>query len=712
MKLKNYSKSAVCAVITTTLLASQVVYAVTPAGGALLTSIFDSSNPNATPTNGTPSVGSTNNPSPTRPATAVANPAPGTGKMNIAKVPEQFACPVFDNKPLEELFTAIDALSTQVTSSKECSGDPSAKGLQENGEKIKQNIESLQSIMAMTDPSQVNVGDIEQSLTSALSSAQNIGNILSNNSFVNSACGTQTMTAGKALLAFNDIINGLSPYALFAVSMNAALAPALPFVIGGIVATSGISVIGQMIESNSLDMTNPTTRKALVVNTCQFVKVSKRVRFMQLAQTGKIDQITKELQKSVNLYKAQFDRPTEKLNNLLSLKAAHEKNLATINKQLQSDLTDLRSIEEQFKANNDDLMVCTLGNELAMWANDGKAFPASTIVNLNNVATSSNNTVKLQSTAMKNHFESARKKVLENAQKAIESEDALKSCASAARSWLSGIRQTANLTSNIVKTNQKELESQLNKHADYRHWKAQYVLIENQRKTVERVEKAMKELSQDQSIIDRSELSQRLTSLKSGLFGNGRSMKLGKAPVKAWIDHTRSMYDRTMAAFTRNMNAITNASYSLTPSGKGLSTIYVGPTQFRDPRMEKRDKAVAESLSNFTLKNLPMGSRQNELACQQLENAWIDWTSSLDHLGSIQFFCDMIDTVIDEHMDKSIKSACRGNETIAGKGYIGSIVQMTRDQLVKKGFQKKASIISAKMKELKCPLPSVNVMNN
>jgi hypothetical protein len=72
----------------------------------------------------------------------------------------------------------------------------------------------------------------------------------------------------------------------------------------------------------------------------------------------------------------------------------------------------------------------------------------------------------------------------------------------------------------------------------------------------------------------------------------------------------------------------------------------------------------------------------------------------------------MIDPVIDAQMDSGISIACRGQETIAGKGYMGSLVNSTRQALVTKGFQKKANIISAKMKELKCPMPSVTVMNN
>lgn len=716
MKIKGCSKTAICAVMTTSLLVPHFALSAPAAGaGIIMAGIFDTNNSSSGST-GAGSAAGAGGSTTTSPRTTNTTTSPvqntASNKMQVAKVPDAFACPIFDNGPHKELLSAIDSLSLQIAASKECSGDPSVTAIKQNGETIKQQVEALQNVMMITDPNQVNTANIDASITSALGAVQNIGNVLSNNAFLNSKCGSETMTTGKALLAFNDIINGLSPYALFAVSMNAALAPALPFVIGGIVATSGISVLGKMIDDATIDMTNPTHRKAVVVNTCQFVKISKKVRFMQLAQSGKIERISQELEKSVSLYNAQFAKPTASLNGLLSYKDSHEKNFSRINTQLTADLNDIKAIEDQLKINNDDLMVCTLSNELANWASDGQSFPVSAVINLDTVTKGGGKTQQLQAITMKTHYESARRKVVENALKASESEDALKSCAAAGRSWISGLRQTLTLTSNALNENRRNLDQYLAKNPEYKTWKAQFILIENQKNTVARVEKAMTELAKDDSIIDRSELSQRINGLKSGLFGNGKLFKIGKSPVKAWIDHTRSMYDRSMASFLRNLNTITQASFNMTQTGKGENVIFIGSTPFSDPIAAKRDRETAANLGNLNLKVLPMGSRQNELACRQLENAWLEWSASIDHLGAIQYFCDMIDPVIDAQMDSGISMACRGQETIAGKGYVGSLVNSTRQALVKKGFQKKANIISSKMKELKCPMPSVTVMNN
>lgn len=636
----------------------------------------------------------------------------GSGKMNVARVPEAYSCPLFDNRPHAELITAIDALSKEVKASPDCTGAPSAKSIEQNGDAIKDSIDALQKLMAVQDPNQVNVASIDQTMTAALTAVGNLGDIVNNNNFLNSKCGRQTMSTGKVLLALNDVINGLAPYALFAVSMNAALAPALPFVIGGAVATSGISAISKMIDQNTLNMTNPDHRKAVLQNTCQFTKVAKKVRFMQLAQSGKIDKITQELEKNVDLYNAKFAKPSGDLSALLSFKDATEKNLAALTARLNNDRADIAMVESQLQSNNDDLMVCTLSNELTNWAQDGRTFPASAFVNLEAVASQGDRTVKLQALTMRTLHNNAMKRVAESAVRAYEDEESLKACAQAGRSWIQGIRQAVNTTGAMITKSKTDLEAQLSQNSEYRQWKAQYAVIQTEKLTITRVEKAMQELSKDSSIIDRSELAQRMVNLKSGLFGSRNFWQLGKPPVLAWIDHTKAMHDQAIAAFSYGMKSLRQGAYSLTDAGRGKIKVQtIGGVPYADAIAQIESEQIAKVLGTFTLQQLPVGSRENEIACQQLESAWLDWSSAIDHLGAIQFFCDMIDPVLDVKMDSAVVTSCRGNTQLNGRNYIKSTVDQARQVLDKKGIRADANLVSKKMKELQCPMPAVSVMN-
>lgn len=723
MKFKNVQRGVLALALTASFIVPpQQVWASSSASIFSLNLFGDDDDTGVTPT--TPTIPKTNTGSstgsaastvPNRPSTSsttrVTSTSTAAGKMNAAKVPDAYSCPLFDNRPHAELISAIDSLNKEVLTSPECTGSPSAKSIEDNGNAIKQSIASLQQIMQTQDPSQVNVNSVEQTMTAALTAVGNLGDIVNNNNFLNSKCGRQTMSTGKVLLALNDVINGLAPYALFAVSMNAALAPALPFVIGGVVATSGISAIAKMIDQNTLDMSKAEHRKAVLQNTCQFTKVAKKVRFMQLAQSGKIEKITQELEKSVDLYNAKFSKPSAELTNLLNYKDSSEKYYTAVNTQLVNDRADVETVEAQLKTNNDDLMVCTLANELVNWASDGKTFPASAFVNLDKATVQSDRTQKLQALTLKTVHANSMKRVSEYAAKSFEDESALKLCAQNGRSWIQAMRQAVNATTGVVNQSKVELESYLSKSADYRQWKAQYTLIETEKLTIKRVEKAMQELAQDNSIIDRSELAQRMVNLKAGLFGSRSSWSFGKPPVLAWINHTKTMHDQAVAAFTTNMRALRQGSFSMTDSGQGKGIRVVMGTVFDDPVMMKKSKEISQAMSNFNLQQLPVGSRENELVCQQLESAWLDWSASIDHIGAIQFFCDMIDPVLDVKMDSSVVTACRGNKQLGGQGYLKSVVDQARTTLASKGFQSDANLVSKKLKELQCPMPAVSVMN-
>lgn len=632
--------------------------------------------------------------------------------MAVARVPEAYSCPLFDNRPHAELLAAIDSLNKEVKTSPECSGTPSAKTLEENGTVIKESIAALQGLLQTTDPSAVNTAQIDQSMSAALTAVGNLGDIVNNNNFLNSKCGRQTMSTGKVLLALNDVINGLAPYALFAVSMNAALAPALPFVIGGAIATSGISAISKMIDQNTIDMRNPEHRKAVLQNTCQYTKVAKKVRFMQLAQSGKIDRITQELEQSINLYNTKFANPSRELSALLKYKDTIIKSTQSIETQLANDRADLQAVATQTQTNSDDLMVCTLTNELVNWAQDGKTFPSSVFLNLEAASAQQDRTSKLQAVTLRALHINSMKKIASASAKAYEDENALKICAQVGRSWMAGIHQAIQITSSIVGRSKVELEAELSNNAEYRQWKVQFNRIATQKVTIKRVEKAMQELAKDNSIIDRSELAQRMASLKTGLFGSRSAWGFGTPPVLAWIEHTKKMHDQAISAFINGMKAVHAGSYSLTTAGTGNATkLTPSGLPYLDPKEQVKSQKIAKALSNINLNELPMGSRSHEIMCQQLESAWLDWSAAIDHLGAVQFFCDMIDPVLDVKVDSDLVVACRGFTQLNGRTFIKSVVNQAKDTLVKKGYQAEASLISQKLKAIRCPMPAVSVMN-
>lgn len=636
----------------------------------------------------------------------------GSSTMKPVTLPGDLSCPLFENRPHAELISAIDALSKEIKTTSECTDDPSVKSLNDNGKVIKENVSALQKIIDTEDPTQINTAQIDQSTTLALQALANMGDVLNNSSFLNSKCGRQTMSTGKVLLALNDVISGLAPYALFAVSMNAALAPALPFVVGGAIATSGISAVAKMVDSRTLDMTNPDHRKAVLQNTCEFTRVAKKVRFMQLAQSGKIEAITQEMDRDLAKYRNFTATPSGELASLLRYKSTATKGISQLETQLTSDRTDLITIENQITSNGDDLLMCTISQEMMTWTKDGKSFPASVFKNLTATVSQGNKSQQLQA-AMMNALNTTSIKRLNDLSGKINKDDkSLKACGDAGRSWLAGIRQAITTTANIINQNKNALENELEQSSDYRNWKAQYRKVQIQQVTVKRVTKAMEELARDNSIIDRSELAQRMVLLKEGLFGSRSSWSLGKPPVLAWIEYTRSMHQRAISDFLTDLANLKSGAWTLTATGQGKSvTVNRNGSIYQDAKKQVEDAKSAKTLASLNLTELPLGSPENELACQQLESAWLDWSAAIDHLGAIQFFCNMIDPVLDKKMDATLVSTCRSDLQLNGQVLTDSVVNQAKKILVSKGYQNDANIVSQKMKELQCPVPSVSVMN-
>lgn len=640
--------------------------------------------------------------------------------MEAAKVPNEFKCPLFDNRPNAELIRAIDALVAEVTSNPECQNNAAASNVESNSKTIKTNIDSIRQIMQLEDPSMVNVGQIESAVTAAINATQELGNTLNNNAFINSKCGRQTMSSGQALLALNDIINGVSPYALMAVSLNAALLPALPYVIGTTAVSSAISIGKKMYESNTISMQEPDHRKALLQNTCQFVKVAKKVRFMELAQSGQIEQITQELDKKIERYKSNFSNPSRELYSLLKYKDTTEKMLQPSLAQIQKDRETLTNVEKQIAMNNDDLMMCTLSKEVVNWSRNSSTFPNTIINNLTAVSANATDAQKMQTATLKSHFTTSLKRITDASAKATRSEDAIKLCAQSGKSLVMGLKQSLNLTNTIINTQKASLEKELSVSKEYGVWKSNYNMIQADKLTVSRVEAALEALSKDDSIVDRSELSQRMGVLKSGLFGtrDGRMPLVGGAPpALAWLDYTKRMHDRSMSQFVAAWTQIYEGALTLTTTGKtpyttlGLMGMngYVSSQVVNETMQNVKS---AENLTVINLNNLPLGSRNNEIACQQLESAWLNWSSALDHIGATKLYCNLIDNVLDVSIDARIVKFCRGDVDLNGRVNSQSTIASAQSLLVTKGYKQKAELVRNKMKELQCPMPSISVMND
>lgn len=663
---------------------------------------------------------------------------------SATNVPAEYDCPLFENRPHEALNQAMDALSYAMASTPECSQQRSSiDAIHQNNNAIREAVKLLQTFMMTggavsqpnTDPSlppmpgqfpqpggaTLSPQQLEQSINAAIQATSNLGQIFGNNTLLQSRCGREIMSSGKVLIALNDIVNNLAPYALLAVAVNPALGMAAKFAItGGSMATSAIASMVKMIDQGTVDMNNPEHRKAVLKNTCQFTNIARKVRFMQLAQSGQIHKISEELDKKLAVYKKFLSRKSDDLSQILAYKESIERIAGRAEFQARKDFFELSALEGQIReSQNDPLYTCLIAQQMIRNSarQDIAVFPVTIIENLRQAVElnrEDQNSARIVSIRTLNDVSRKRIAALEPR---VRKDDgaAIKMCADTTKSWINGLRQAIRLAQAMLNDERENVEKELSTNPEYTAWRDQYRRLQEEQGTVSRVARVMKELAKDNSVIDRSELDQRITLLKRSLFGVSGSWRLGRSPIQEWLEHTLRLHGNRISSMHQNIKQLQAAAFELSESGRIVN--HPGSYRIPDPvyfeHLRRAGKVMA-NLDSITVDTIKPGTRGHEIACQTFETAWLDWSASVDHLGATEFMCDMIDSHLDNKVEKALVSFCRGQLAFDGRQVVKSRIQDAKARVAitkaisNKSYRDWAFLVSKKMNDLKCPMPGTS----
>lgn len=701
------------------------------------------------------------------PAPGTTGPVDANGRPMIFtanNMPAEYDCPLFENRPYESLNQAIDALSYVMSSSPECSQQRSSiDAIEQNKKTIKDAVAAIQGYMAANGGigpvpgpntpgtpgvdlpplpgggglpgTPMNPQGLDQSVQAAIQAATNIGQMFSNNSLLQTRCGREVMSTGKVLLALNDMLNSLAPLALLAAAVAPGVGVAAKFAItGGAVFTSTVSSMAKMIEQGTVDMTNPEHRKAVLKNTCQYTNIARKVRFMQLAQTGQITKISAELDKKLEGYRKFLSKKSDDLNQVLSYKESMERAMYRSELQASKDNFELAALEGQVnESKDDDLYTCLLAQQMVKKSarEDIAVFPVTVMTNLDQVVVlAREDQNSTQVVGIKTLNDISRKRIA-GLTKQVSNDDgaAIKLCAQTTRSWVVGLRNALKLTRNLMSSERADLENELATNSEYALWREQYTKLQSEQNTVNRVSKVMKELAKDSSVIDRSELDQRMSLLKSSLFGTAGAWKWGHSPIQEWLEHTMRLHANRISSMTENLKNLQRQAVNLTSGGRliflragmgarGGSGAGMTREQIdQSNRQAMSDIQSANQLESINVNTVKPGTRSHELACQLLETTWLDWSAAVDHLSATEFMCDMIDAQLDNKVETAIVAFCRGDLQLNGRQAVQSEIQKAKGKiaidkaLTNKSYRDWAFVISKKIQDMKCPLPGTSDLN-
>ncbi|WP_413586191.1 hypothetical protein [Bdellovibrio sp. HCB274] len=628
--------------------------------------------------------------------------------MKAVKVPAEFSCNLFESTSTAALNQALTDMTNEIRSKGQCTTDGSADRLQKDTESIRKNVSTLQKMMNSKSVAEVDYQQLSNAMTDTMTATTSIGDMLSNNSFLNSTCGRDSMQSGKALLAFNQLIDGLAPMALFAVSLNPTLAPALPFVIGGAVATKGITALTQMFQQEQIDMTKKDNRLAVFQNTCQYIKIVKKVRFLQLTADRNFTEFNTSLQNEFPLYKASLANkiPTSEFST--NVQSKYEK----VKKQYILDMSNFRNFEISFNreaAEDDEMAICSFGQTAIRQIKQNQqklkegeqnpnftksVFPDSVFQNLK-AALSLDTTRQIQPVNADARINTVEYYKNEIEKSSIRNTSDIRICAQNTKSWFNNIKKTLAEIDQIVTEGPRDASN----GGGVVIGKTEQDKAIEEGATFRRVKRALEEIAKDDSVINRSNFSQDVADLKAGLFG-GRNNK--NPPVLSWIDHTMSVYDISISNFQKGIKNLQMMAMVVTESGskirKHISQVTEKDMMF-DAIKYRDDKKIADALSNLIPSNKYIDADRKEAICSTLRTTYFYAIDARDHLSTVQIMCDMISGVIDTSMDGKIIKVCKGDLLIRGTT---PILQKTQKDLA--SFEAQALKVQDRLKQLRCPV--------
>jgi hypothetical protein len=625
--------------------------------------------------------------------------------VSRSNVSSEFKCNLFESVPYNDILSAVNALNSAVTSPA-CSGDSrvNVQGIVDNNKVIANAVKDLRNYVENPDTIQAeNASDISNRVDLAIRAATSVANSFAQTDLLKKEC-RQAMSIGQIATSINDVINGLTPYALMAATLTTGGAAAVPFIVGGSVITGAVSSMTQIIQDNSVKIEQADVRRAIVENACQFIRLDQKYKFLIKSRQEQISKITSDLDASQRLFSAKIGGLSGGTSGLVGRKNA----LDAANEELNNVMAAARGqleLDKQFmKGTTDNIKICQLGIQLAVMSKDNSSYVAQMLGTLDKAMIAYGTTNIAQAQALKTSGTLAAKNLERVAGSQFSGKVNYDMCAQNTKSFVETVDQSANLAKQLVKLAQDSIEKGLQANKEYSQYKARLSSLNQKQYQAERVRKSLDKLQAYANTITQSEIDSEMTKLRRGLFANGY---ISSSPVLKWFDYVNGLHRSEVSRFNGGMTSLRVRAYKMTPSAK-LVPAY--PTFYQGNQDQlKKDSYDAKNLIVFNLKTLPLGTAEHDNVCRELSDIWNHWTAAIDHLAASDAFCNMLEPYVYDNRseDAGIVKMCRGYSKNAVQGFannkeIPSTIASIKDALVKNNTRDWALLIKQRMADLAC----------
>jgi hypothetical protein len=705
-------------------------------GGGIVNPTF----PNAPIGGGVPGGGGTPiviNPNPISNPNNPWQPVPGVGgAIGGGIINLNYSCSLVDPGAYADLLSTLTVLEGAIKAPDACKEKASLPDSVKNFESMKQAASELRRIWEDQENLNANLVPFNSQLETMMSGIGNLSDTLNNNSFLNSSCGQEMMTKGNVLLAFSDLVSGLAPYTLFAAAAATSMSAAVPYVLGVVGVSSVIKILARMSENTvPFNMANEAHRQTLLKATCEYNKVATKMRYLELAQSGKFKEISEEIEslnnrfdeekKSANFYINQTFKVS--LDDILNKRKAYYDQIDSIREQVLKDKLELQTINQEIIGSGQ-FFSCDDGREFIRRHDEG-IFPATVGKNFTTLLNTGIGPKGFNISKLEKKYDSAMANLKASTRTSTGpfatyyNPNGYDPCTYQTKNFVATLTELLQATE-LESIKQSDLyEKELKKQPAYLDWYRKTSSLERDRETLQRMAKTLEKAANENNNMMSIEVSQRMQAIRSGLFGRNESFSWYKipgmrhifmekeSPVESWLKHTFDFFSRQVSYFNLSVKSLlgevdeirikrANQSRNLEPSiAKTLVNSWTD--LYWKLRLQKQLEFINKN-------NFPADTDRHGVACRRLEEAWLNWSSGLQYLEAMKHFCKFIDPYITNEVSVGVRSYC-GWKKLDGKVDSKSEISQAESKLAEEpdslydlGHKQIALAIFDKMSKLEC----------
>jgi hypothetical protein len=670
---------------------------------------------------------------PTQPSQPPSLPS-GNGMTGVVNsmVPG-LSCPLIDNRPYADLVAAVNGLYAAINPTPDCETDANLQQATKQVQQMLANAKIAQNYWNSPNAMQIKPGakpgDADSiapefmdenlviygdAVNATVGNLNAILNSLSNSAFVKKECAQELLSTTGVVKALGDVATSLAPMAMLAAAANPLNKPLLGVVLGVSTFGSLAQFIDQVFKAGVMDMKKPENRLIVLQNTCEFAKIEDRVRYLKMAQSGQIKEVTDELNsKSTRAMDNLTGTMSPRLSQIKLIRDNFKKELTDATRQLKQDSIDFRN-EISLKAkqfDKDNFQMCNLADTLVESLVPGE-FPATIMENYLKLHTNQTKRSTGQSILV-----NAEKKSREALNKLRESNTlSTTKCAEYARSYITTLQAVMKDTQATIRAQLNLLRQKVAQDPEGGPFQEKEDKVIQDSEDMQKILSVLELLKQDNAAPDKSEMAAQLNILKQALFGDvpgflPRFTGYGNtSPALGWLVYMDEQGKLALQRMDAEWNNVRKKACEMTkskcimpmpPKSEGTMPDYY----FKQVSQYTADIKLVSDLSNISAKMPAPNTPQNTDTCRVLQSAWFEWTSVFDFLGAQGLYCKVVEPLFNDTVQKKLVSHCVDNRRIDGLVQKPSVITARLEQLKTKGYLKRAEIISKKMDELECNVP-------